>query len=383
MFICDECHGKMDCNCLGLFRSRGPCELCGKVGHQRDCQQHHIERADQSADDIMREFNDEVVEINGQYDDLWGRLCSVLSLGVDSDLEDMSEAAERLQRAAQNVEQIGDLATARLKEMGRLNTLREGLQRQLDIVDRELAWDGTGRGRLDTIHDLKMARKVLDRDLSEAMGREKVLEDDLNYLRGKYTEDIERLKGKLREWIEIAEAKDRRLSALQAIVDRGYAQEVVDLLKQKDARIATLLKREKKLVKLIPHNNAWGDLVEDASQLRETTHGAHPVPFGNWGCGLHPIACKRCLAAEALECETPKPWVCPECGCTGFVIWVTDKLIGPSGITKVLKCGGCKYTEPINDGSAVMQQLTVAALDSALERVYTEDGEDPFPWRRA
>lgn len=35
MFLCDDCHNPA--NHVGLFRSRGPCEGCGKVAACIDC----------------------------------------------------------------------------------------------------------------------------------------------------------------------------------------------------------------------------------------------------------------------------------------------------------------------------------------------------------
>jgi len=64
-----------------------------------------------------------------------------------------------------------------------------------------------------------------------------------------------------------------------------------------------------RLIALIPHNDVWGNLIgidPDAPDneveilTADGTHGVDPKPFGNWGAGLNPEPCKRCVEAAAL-----------------------------------------------------------------------------------
>jgi hypothetical protein len=52
---------------------------------------------------------------------------------------------------------IPDANRGDLDEVARLTTLLESTERQLQDVDEELAWEGTGKGRLETIREMKAA----------------------------------------------------------------------------------------------------------------------------------------------------------------------------------------------------------------------------------
>jgi hypothetical protein len=68
-----------------------------------------------------------------------------------------------------------------------------------------------------------------------------------------------------------------------------------------------LVKAWEQVVALVPHNDVWGDFLADDAEVEQRTkdgvHNANPIPFGNWGKGLHPDPCKRCRAAAALAAK--------------------------------------------------------------------------------